>query len=522
MALEVADIYRIFGAKTRLANTFLGNVGGTLINDKSDVASLTTLNSDQITRFVIIGNNVIFRAEVDFTFISRAFENENITYAINTDGKLKEIRIGVFLGTQKMFSFAHYGVGLSGDGSINSGTYQNSSLKHIFTEFAKELARISTFVNIKNARIYAPIVDDISQVGSSAASPFIGNENVKIYIDQNAPSTVINYINSRSGLEAVLITDYTTPNAVTDLNAIDVGGTYVELDFTEILEADFYEIWMYLNDEKVWRSIGEIQPNERYIVNLQQSTNYQLKIATCDQYWNGSGFFLDKSKRAFSNIINVTTTTTPALFQNAVAYYKLDETSGNAIDVVNGYNGTLFGGVTQGVDGKFGTAYSFDGSGFVNLGQPSDLNLLPQSTWTIRVWMKTTSLNGSIISKGDFGNRQYHLWFANGFITANIGGSGANNTEVSVNDGNWNHVVLVNNSGTYSFYVNGVKTNDDYIAGSTTINVDTLIGARRASGNTGSGFLYDGDMDEVTIIKDEAWDIAKISEDYNNGNGTTI
>jgi hypothetical protein len=39
------------------------------------------------------------------------------------------------------------------------------------------------------------------------------------------------------------------------------------------------------------------------------------------------------------------------MFENAVAYYRLDETTGNAIDLVNAYNGTLNGGITR--DGEY-------------------------------------------------------------------------------------------------------------------------------------------------------------------------
>jgi hypothetical protein len=44
-----------------------------------------------------------------------------------------------------------------------------------------------------------------------------------------------------------------------------------------------------------------------------------------------------------------------------VAYWALDETSGNAIDSIGGNNCTVVG-ATQGVTGKINTAYSFNGT----------------------------------------------------------------------------------------------------------------------------------------------------------------
>jgi hypothetical protein len=43
------------------------------------------------------------------------------------------------------------------------------------------------------------------------------------------------------------------------------------------------------------------------------------------------------------------------MFTNAVAYYRLDETTGDAIDLVNGYNGTLNGSISR--NGEY---YTFD------------------------------------------------------------------------------------------------------------------------------------------------------------------
>jgi|WetSurMetagenome_2_1015567.scaffolds.fasta_scaffold64666_3 hypothetical protein len=50
-----------------------------------------------------------------------------------------------------------------------------------------------------------------------------------------------------------------------------------------------------------------------------------------------------------------------ALLDNIAGFWKLDETSGNAIDANGNYPGTVTG-TTRGLSGKFGYAYSFDGT----------------------------------------------------------------------------------------------------------------------------------------------------------------
>ena len=58
------------------------------------------------------------------------------------------------------------------------------------------------------------------------------------------------------------------------------------------------------------------------------------------------------------------------MFDNAVAYYRLDETTGDAIDLVNGYNGTL----TRSM-GRNGEYYIFDfPNDYVEIGDEDDFS----------------------------------------------------------------------------------------------------------------------------------------------------
>lgn len=148
-------------------------------------------------------------------------------------------------------------------------------------------------------------------------------------------------------------------------------------------------------------------------------------------------------------------------------------------------------------------------SDFVNVGQPSQLNLLPRGTeYTLSVWAKTKANtdSGTFISRGDSASRQYQFTFGSPGppyeLQAQIGGT-FYSTGVKGADGVWHHCVLTNTNvaGTYRFqmYLDGAAAGTSQPSGATTIVCDTLLGARRATGNTGSGFLLNGYLSDVRV-----------------------
>ena len=71
-----------------------------------------------------------------------------------------------------------------------------------------------------------------------------------------------------------------------------------------------------------------------------------------------------------------------ALTTNLISYYKLDESSGDAIDAHGSNDGTVTG-ATQNVAGKINTAYSFDGAG-----QDRVSTFTTPANGTISLWVK--------------------------------------------------------------------------------------------------------------------------------------
>ena len=144
------------------------------------------------------------------------------------------------------------------------------------------------------------------------------------------------------------------------------------------------------------------------------------------------------------------------LADGAVAYWRLDEASGNALSQVGNFPGTVSGGVTRSQPGALSdgnTAMAFDGvTGKIVTGANVTLPVVA----TVEAWIKTTDADPQpAISFGalfgvlpTIGTQAGVLWVA--YDSANAF------SNRSVTDGQWHHVVYVLSSTTCSFYVDGV------------------------------------------------------------------
>lgn len=172
-----------------------------------------------------------------------------------------------------------------------------------------------------------------------------------------------------------------------------------------------------------------------------------------------------------------------------LGFWTFDDGSGTTVSDVsgNGNNGTLSStGATwaTGIAGGGAISLSFANDGFVSMGNPSALALGDSAgdlaTFTVQAWINTTSSNppapaivgeqingtnqGYLIAAGNFDpgsgctNSTYNGKAA-GYISS--GGGGCFGVEITppstttVTDGNWHQLVMVDNNGTLSIYVDG-------------------------------------------------------------------
>ncbi|HLO58257.1 MAG TPA: LamG-like jellyroll fold domain-containing protein [Bacteroidales bacterium] len=179
-----------------------------------------------------------------------------------------------------------------------------------------------------------------------------------------------------------------------------------------------------------------------------------------------------------------------SLLTSLKAYYKFDETSGNARDEAGGNTGYVSAGVTK-VAGRVNGGFHFDSnSDYVTLSNP-----LTHKTATYSFWMKIQSITDDLIIMG------HNAYYSRIFIGAN------NNIKIETNTngqefdfyntfttGTWHHITLVRENDQMRLYRNGIHIGATSISGSNSLTISQI-------GFNGRSFR--GTLDEVGI-----WDRA--------------
>ncbi len=226
-----------------------------------------------------------------------------------------------------------------------------------------------------------------------------------------------------------------------------------------------------------------------------------------------------------SDVPYVPSATVLALRNGLVAYYPLD---GNTSDVSgNSVNGNNFG-ATYTQSGKVGSAYSFDGSDYIDLSAYSNSFPLSSSSRTIAMWMKPETNRGTMLYYGYSGNYYQEMALEVGYPSSgNIYWERWGNditTSYDTSDGNWHLVVFrySNEEGNVSgIWVDGniQIAGDVFQALNTPSGYSARIGAAGNAGSTGS--FYKGFLDEVAIWN-RSLNTTEILQLYNESNGLSL
>lgn len=224
------------------------------------------------------------------------------------------------------------------------------------------------------------------------------------------------------------------------------------------------------------------------------------------------------------------------LSDNLISAWELDETTGNAIDVMAVHDLTVTG-ATQNQSGKIGTAYTFDGNDYLG---SIDSTYEITGALTVSSWFKTTETLTNSDGMGIVGNYHYdgngfRLWLTidatDTWLKWTIGNQAVSpvlRTEqhygptyggYNVNTGSWFHVVGTFD-GTYSkIYVDGaLKDTSDAWA-----NNIAYVAANRfviGSSDVSNHNYWIGGIDAVRIW-DRALTADEISDLYTIENGGT-
>lgn len=206
----------------------------------------------------------------------------------------------------------------------------------------------------------------------------------------------------------------------------------------------------------------------------------------------------------------------PKLLTGLAAYYKLDETSGDALDYLGSHDGSVT--ATQGVSGKINTCYSFNGTtDFVDCGVLSSSH-----SFSVSAWVQKEGGGAKVVaSSGNTSGFSFRITGSNYLeLLKNYGGLVGSSTTI-VPSGTLSHIAVTYDgvSGAYAFYIDGVQSGSglnsmDFTLGTFTIGAITLW-------NNAKGDFFNGLIDEVGYWNRPITQ-AEVAQLYGNGNGLSV
>ena len=205
------------------------------------------------------------------------------------------------------------------------------------------------------------------------------------------------------------------------------------------------------------------------------------------------------------------TVTTPQFPPGLVAGYRLDEGAGAVTADISGNNatGTLVNAATW-TTGRYGGAVSFDGTNYVELGNPVPLRLT--GSMTLSAWINIAANpddDGAIVAKSGGDGWQLKTSLDTGVRTAAIqissdGSDSIQRYSASVlTVGNWYHIAGVYDAAarTLDIYVNGVLGNGDLTGPVPAAQFDAPFNVNIAQRpDEPEAFNFLGRIDEVHIF----------------------
>jgi len=223
----------------------------------------------------------------------------------------------------------------------------------------------------------------------------------------------------------------------------------------------------------------------------------------------------------FLLLVILISSSSASLLNGIVAYWKLDESSGDAIDETGNNNGTV--DATQNEGGVIGTSYGFDGSlDEIDLG--NDSSLKPTDGLTVSCWFKQYLYSGGIMGTYSSGEGwAFETLSSTGYLSFIMYESWSFDQvdgTISVTTGSplvWYHVAATFNGTHAQLYVNGSPDgNPVEFSVNLSYNADNLtIGYVEALAGRNSGWLDEIGFWNRSLTAEE---IARL---YNSGIGLT-
>lgn len=314
MLIHKKDIYG-GGKRYYEPNTFIGGVG----NETDTIQKLTAELSNElvgnIENFQIDANNLEFYAGVLYNSNYNALRATSglypniVTYFIDAGGNCKHFQNSMLRGQSKLEFVLATQITRIGREAFNYN--KPSGLKHLYFPKLLTLDFKCSIGTLATKRLYIP------KCVNYVNNPFSGNlENATIYVHPSKMTSnnggLDSYLNARQSEGCIIkpVTNFAPPSNITDLTAIPTSIN-ATINFTTPASTnalDFYEVWLddgtnnpiqlYMPREQELTATGQV------ITGLSPNTTYKLKLAACDEFYNGSGM---SKTPAFSNEITFTT-----------------------------------------------------------------------------------------------------------------------------------------------------------------------------------------------------------------------
>ena len=219
------------------------------------------------------------------------------------------------------------------------------------------------------------------------------------------------------------------------------------------------------------------------------------------------------------------------MFGNAVAYYRLDETTGDAIDLVNGYNGTLNGSISR--NGEY---YTFDAQNdYVYIGDKDDFSFTDgngnNTDFVIKTEVVFDDFNSSdrawLVSKRQSSTEDFQEWqfaYSADELVYSIWNSSNSyfsiRTDFTPTTGQKYILGVTLNGTTLSLFIDGVIEQTETLPAGFTFYSGTSV-VKLADETFTARLNLIGKLKETVIVKGNGWTQQNITDNYNNGNGIT-
>jgi len=212
---------------------------------------------------------------------------------------------------------------------------------------------------------------------------------------------------------------------------------------------------------------------------------------------------------------------TESLNVNIENFYKFNETSGDTIDFVNGFNGTIVGTITQGVVGLINNSYLYvSGTDYVNIPPSSGDNLGDEvDDFSVSIWFNLSSGHAGNIGLFQFGNLSGDIGDFNlALITGQLSAFGSNIVAFS-DTGSFHHYVSTFDGTTFRSYLDGTSVENRSFTSSLNFTGENFsIGTYF---DTSSGLEWEGLIDELGIWS-RTLSQAEVTQLFNGGAGITF